>query len=149
MKRQHDQANGDTTQSTDEPPPKSSKTSRNTRSTHSKPTIDKQKLDKIISTYGVLPLQDTKASHPTEPHPETLLALVYLALLTSARISHELAYKTLKRLIEADYHKLSVLQKSTWEERTQVLTEGGYTRYREKTATGLGELAELVQERYG
>ena len=29
-----------------------------------------------------------------------------------------------------------------------MLTEGGYTRYREKTATALGELAELIESRY-
>ena len=44
---------------------------------------------------------------------------------------------------------MNVLKKSSWEERTQVLTEGGYTRYREKTATALGELADLILEKYG
>lgn len=28
------------------------------------------------------------------------------------------------------------------------MTKGGYTRYREKTATGLGELAELLSSKY-
>jgi len=70
-------------------------------------------------------------------------------MLTSARINHELAYKSLQCLIEAGYHDLTTLQKSIWKERTEVLTKGGYTRYREKTATALGELAEFVRQKYG
>jgi hypothetical protein len=40
------------------------------------------------------------------------------------------------------------LKESTWERRTEVLTEGGYTHYREKMATFLGDLVELVEGRY-
>ena len=70
-------------------------------------------------------------------------------MLTSARISYRLAYKSVKCLIEAGYHNIKVLQKSSWDERTKVLTEGGYTHYREKTATALGELADFVTTQYG
>lgn len=70
-------------------------------------------------------------------------------MLTSARISHELAYQTLACVIEAGYHRLDVLKKGTWTERTELLTKGGYTRYREKTATALGKLAKFIDERYG
>ena len=70
-------------------------------------------------------------------------------MLTSARISHKLAYQSLQCLIEAGYHEIERLKKSTWQERTEVLTKGGYTRYREKTATALGELADLVEKKYG
>ena len=44
---------------------------------------------------------------------------------------------------------IETLKKSTWQERTEVLTKGGYTRYREKTATALGELAEFIEKEYG
>ncbi|KAL2055247.1 hypothetical protein ABVK25_004585 [Lepraria finkii] len=98
----------------------------------------------MISAYGVLPLQDFGLNE-NESTPETILALVLHAMLTSARISHELAYKSLKRLIEVGYHNLDTLKKSTWEARAEVLTKGGYTRYREKTATALGELADFVE----
>jgi hypothetical protein len=40
------------------------------------------------------------------------------------------------------------LHESTWEQRTEVLTEGGYTHYREKTATAFGELAKLMEDKY-
>ena len=101
----------------------------------------------MMSAYGVLPLQDFGLNE-NESTPETILALVLHAMLTSARISHELAYKSLKCLIEAGYHNLDTLKKSTWEARAEVLTKDGYTRYREKTATALGELADFVENKY-
>ena len=113
------------------------------------PVIDTSKLDTLLSSYGVQPLQDTKLPNQNEPTPETILSLLYLAMLTSARISHELAYRSVQCLIEAGYQDIEVLRKSTWQERTEILTNGGYTRYREKTATALGELAELIEKKYG
>ncbi|KIW92089.1 uncharacterized protein Z519_07073 [Cladophialophora bantiana CBS 173.52] len=80
--------------------------------------------------------------------PETILALLLNAILSSTRVSHNIAAKTTALVIKARYHKLDVLKKSTWEERTEVLTKGGYTHYREKTATFMGQLAELVEEKY-
>lgn len=69
-------------------------------------------------------------------------------MLTSTRISHQLAAKTVQTAIEAGYANLENPEKSAWQERTEVLTEGGYTRYREKTATQLGDLAAWLRETY-
>ena len=112
------------------------------------PKDNKGKVEAVLSAYGVLPLQDLGLSDPSTASPETVLAYVLHAMLTSARISHDLAYQSLKILIEARYHHLDALRKSSWQERTEVLTKGGYTRYREKTATALGELAELINNEY-
>lgn len=106
--------------------------------------IDMSKLDALLSSYGVHPLQDTSLDEQNKATPETVLSLLYLAMLSSARISHELAYKSLQCLIEAGYQNIETLKKGTWEERTEVLTRGGYRRYREKTATTLGELADVI-----
>ena len=151
-KRQHDEVPKSSAGINDgeEPQTKKTKSHRATRSAGRKTTsIDKAKLDKIMSAYGVLPLQDTAVVNPTKSEPETILAMVYLAMLTSARISHQLAYKSLQCLVEAGYHNLQSLKQSSWEERTEVLTKGGYTRYREKTATALGQLAEFIDQKYG
>lgn len=107
------------------------------------------KVNQLIDRYGSLPLSDTSISTPLSVTPSTLLALLLNALLSSARISHELAARTVQRVIRAGYHDLPTLKQSTWQGRTEVLTEGGYTRYREKTATALGELAEFLSEKYG
>ncbi|KAI1378980.1 hypothetical protein F4677DRAFT_410237 [Hypoxylon crocopeplum] len=106
------------------------------------------KISKLISHYGELPLSDTDLSNPDKPTPDTVLALLLNAMLSSSRISHALAAKTVALVIKAGYHKLDVLKKSTWQERTEVLTEGGYTHYREKTATMIGDFAQLIEDKY-
>ncbi|KAI9846860.1 MAG: hypothetical protein M1837_003472 [Sclerophora amabilis] len=112
------------------------------------PTTANPKLGALLSAYGVPPFQDLPLSNPSSPTPDTILALIFLAMLTSARISHHLAYESFRCLVEAGYHDVEVLKNSSWEERTEVLTKGGYTHYREKTATALGELADFVKEKY-
>ena len=134
------------------PPSKKSKTADSDPAQDAKPkpsAVDMSKLDALLSSYGVHPLQDTSLEEQDKPTPETVLSLLYLAMLSSARISHELAYKSLQCLIEVGYQNIETLKKSTWEERTEVLTRGGYTRYREKTATALGELADFIVKEYG
>jgi hypothetical protein len=66
----------------------------------------------------------------TSPTPKTILALLLNAILSSTRISHELAAKSVACLIDADYHDIQVFKKASWEKKTVVLTKGGYTRYR-------------------
>ncbi|RYP93125.1 hypothetical protein DL770_000782 [Monosporascus sp. CRB-9-2] len=110
--------------------------------------VPQAKVRRLIAKYGELPLSDTELAEPGKPTPDTILALLLNAMLSSTRISHALVAKTVATVIKAGYHKLDVLKKSTWEERTQVLTEGGYTHYREKTATMLGELAQLIEDKY-
>jgi hypothetical protein len=79
--------------------------------------------------------------------PKTLLALLLNAILSSTWISHELAAKSIAYLIKADYHDIQVLKKASSEEKTVVLTKGGYTRYREKAAIMLDELVDLILEK--
>ena len=134
------------------PASKRSKTAKSTSTQDGKPessALDTSKIHNLLSSYGVHPLQNTSLPKQNESTPETVLCLLYLAMLTSARISHELAYKSLQCLIEAGYQDIEILKKSTWQERTEVLTKGGYTRYREKTATALGDLADLIGKKYG
>ena len=88
------------------------------------------------------PLARTAVRDPTSPTAATLLAHVLNAMLASARISHDLAAKALACCIDAGYHAIEVSKTSGWENRTQVLTEGGYTRYREKGGDGIGRAGE-------
>ncbi|KAI1616780.1 hypothetical protein EDD37DRAFT_645410 [Exophiala viscosa] len=106
------------------------------------------KIDSLIEKYGAIPLSNTALEGLQSPKPETILALLLNAMFSSARNSHDLAAKTTATAIKVHYHKVDALRKSSWDERTEVLTEGGYTRYREKRATGLGELVELIDSKY-
>lgn len=107
------------------------------------------KINKVLNEFGRSPLHGTGLADPKSASPEIVLAMALDALIKARPISHELVQKTIKKLIEANYHEIDVLSKTTWEDRTMVLQEGGYNRYREQGATNLGELAKLVVERYG
>jgi hypothetical protein len=104
---------------------------------------------RLLKDYGAIPLSTTSLADPSKPTAETLLALLLNALLSSARISHQLAARATAGVIDAGYHKLETLKKSTFEERCKVLTDGGYARYREKTAEELRLLGEWLESEYG
>ncbi|KAB8257299.1 hypothetical protein BDV32DRAFT_127592 [Aspergillus pseudonomiae] len=107
------------------------------------------KVQKAIDKLGRCPLDGTKiAQKPLTATPETLLAMVIDAMLKSRPISHDLTQRTITKVIDAGYHDIHKLGDSTWEERTMILKDGGYNRYREQGATNLGELAELVEGKY-
>ncbi|KAK5119913.1 hypothetical protein LTR85_007239 [Meristemomyces frigidus] len=106
------------------------------------------KLHKLLETYGAFPLEESGLSEPTKPTAETMFAHLLNAMLTTTRISHQIAGKTVRTVVEAGYADLETLEKSSWDERTKVLTDGGYTHYREKTATQLGDVAEWLRGKY-
>ncbi|KAI9150675.1 putative d-amino acid oxidase protein [Paramyrothecium foliicola] len=102
--------------------------------------------DRLLWTYGEAPLQGLLGDN--EPPSNIVLAHILNGLLSSTRISHQIAAQTFACLVEEQYHDLKVLHGTSWEDRTKVLTKGGYTRYREKTATYLGDLAKLLKDQY-
>ncbi|KUI58092.1 hypothetical protein VP1G_05384 [Cytospora mali] len=55
---------------------------------------NKPKIQSLIDKHGSLPLSHTALESPSSPTPETLLALLLNAMLSSTRISHELAART-------------------------------------------------------
>jgi hypothetical protein len=54
-----------------------------------------------------------------------------------------------RALFEAGMRTPRKMAEATWQERVDALGRGGYRRYDERTATMLGEGAELVRQRYG
>lgn len=81
--------------------------------------------------------------------PATLWRLLCLSLLLSARISADLALSAARALGDEGWTTPRDLAGSTWERRAKVLNEAGYARYDERTATMLGDTAQLVLDRYG
>ncbi|KAL1998648.1 hypothetical protein VTN02DRAFT_5807 [Thermoascus thermophilus] len=124
-----------------EPPP-------TTRAAQASGSVSTTKLRRTVDDYGALPLQGTGVREPLRPAPETLLAMVLDALLKSTRISHDLAQRAVRAVVEAGYHDVRRLRASTWDERVGVLARAGYNRYREQSATRLGDLAEWVMGEY-
>lgn len=107
------------------------------------------KIRKTIDEYGTVPLEGLGVDKPLEPTPEILLAMVIDSMLKCTRISHNIAQETSIKVFEAGYYDIEILSNTSWDDRVQVLSEGGYNRYRETTATKLGDLAHLVNEKYG
>ncbi|MGW1377454.1 endonuclease [Streptomyces sp. NPDC002446] len=80
--------------------------------------------------------------------PAPLYQLVVLSLLLSARIRADTAVAAARALFAAGMRDARRMSEATWQQRVDALGEGGYRRYDERTATQLGDGAELLLERY-
>ncbi|MEV4744290.1 endonuclease [Streptomyces sp. NPDC049555] len=81
--------------------------------------------------------------------PQPLYRLLVLADLLSARIRASVAVDAARCLFEAGMKDARSMAQATWQQRVDALGRGGYRRYDERTATQLGDGAELLLERYG
>ncbi|MER6128020.1 endonuclease [Streptomyces sp. NPDC001795] len=82
-------------------------------------------------------------------NPQPLYRLLLMALLLSARIRTSIALATVRELYEAGLRDARRMAEAGWQERVDALGRGGYRRYDERTATQLGNGAELLTERWG
>ncbi|MEV6654987.1 endonuclease [Streptomyces sp. NPDC051219] len=76
--------------------------------------------------------------------PQPLYQLLVLSLLLSARIRSSTAIAAARALNDAGMRDPRRMAAATWQERVDALGRGGYRRYDERTATQLGEGAEMV-----
>ncbi|MCT9139913.1 endonuclease [Streptomyces violarus] len=81
--------------------------------------------------------------------PQPLYRLLVLSHLLSARIRGSIALATARALHEAGLRDPRRMAEADWQERVDALGRGGYRRYDERTATQLGQAAELLTERWG
>ncbi|MEU1315968.1 endonuclease [Streptomyces tibetensis] len=81
--------------------------------------------------------------------PQPLYRLLVLSHLLSARIRGSIALATARALHEAGLRDPRRMARASWQERVDALGRGGYRRYDERTATQLGDAAELLTERWG
>ncbi|HCA86539.1 MAG TPA: endonuclease [Streptomyces sp.] len=81
--------------------------------------------------------------------PQSLYQLLVLSLLLSARIRADIAVASARALFAAGMRDARRMADATWQQRVDALGEGGYRRYDERTATQLGDGAELLLDRYG
>ncbi|MGK5728551.1 endonuclease [Streptomyces sp. URMC 124] len=80
--------------------------------------------------------------------PQPLYRLVVLACLLSARIRASVAVETARSLADAGMKDPRRMAAATWQQRVDALGKGGYRRYDERTATQLGDGADLLLDRY-
>jgi hypothetical protein len=80
--------------------------------------------------------------------PSPLYQLLVLATLLSARIGSDIAVAAARELFDAGYRTPQAMLEATWQDRVDALGRGHYKRYDERTATMLGDGAQLLQERW-
>ncbi|EDY44024.1 hypothetical protein [Streptomyces sp. SPB074] len=99
-------------------------------------------LDRHGTTYAAeagITLRDT---------PQPLYQLLVLSVLLSARIRADVATAAARALFAHGLRSPKAMEEASWQERVDALGEGHYRRYDERTATQLGEGAELVRARW-
>lgn len=89
-----------------------------------------------------------EAGIPLRNTPQPLYRLLVLAHLLSARIRGSIAVDTARCLYDAGLRDPRRMADADWQERVDALGRGGYRRYDERTATQLGEGAELLNDRW-
>ena len=100
-------------------------------------------LDRHGETYA------EEAGIKLSDKPMPLYQLLVLAVLLSARIRASTAIHAAGELYSAGLRTPQKMSDSTWRQRVAALGRGHYRRYDERTATMLGEGADLVMDRWG
>ena len=80
--------------------------------------------------------------------PGPLYQLLVLSTLLSARIAAGVAVAAARELFRAGYRTPQAMLDASWQDRVDALGRGHYRRYDERTATMLGDGAQLCQERW-
>lgn len=112
------------------------------------PSQERSKLtDALLDYYGCT-FCERAGINIERGTPKPLFELLCGALLFSAPIDARSALRALRALMRADLTTPSKMAQASWQQRVDAITDEGYKRYDEKTATQLGELAERVQHAY-
>jgi len=100
-------------------------------------------LDRHGQTYA------EEAGITLRDSPQALYRLLVLSMLLSARIRASVAVAAARALSDAGMRDPRRMADATWQQRVDALGVGGYRRYDERTATMLGQGAELLLTEYG
>ncbi|ASW55126.1 hypothetical protein [Plantactinospora sp. KBS50] len=80
--------------------------------------------------------------------PGPLYQLLVLSMLLSARIRAGVAVAAAHELFAAGYRSPQAMRDASWQDRVDALGRGHYRRYDERTATMLGDGAQLCLRRW-
>ncbi|MGW3356338.1 endonuclease [Streptomyces bungoensis] len=108
---------------------------------------DERVVHELVSEYGRTYAEDAGIRLRDTPQP--LYRLLVLSLLLSARIRASVAVAAARALHEDRLDSPRRMAGAPWQRRVDALGRGGYRRYDERTATQLGDGAELLDERWG
>ena len=104
--------------------------------------IVKELLDRCGRAYA------DEAGIKLADRPGPLYQLLVLSTLLSAPISGDLAMAAARELFAAGYRSPKAMSEAGWQDRVDALDRGRYRRYDERTATALGDGADLLSKRW-
>ncbi|MFH8476681.1 endonuclease [Streptomyces sp. NPDC018000] len=104
-------------------------------------------VEVLLSRYGTTYAAEAGITLRNTPQP--LYQLLVLSDLLSARIRASVAVAAARALFAHGMRSPDRMIGTTWQQRVDALGEGGYRRYDERTATQLGDGAELLLVEYG
>lgn len=81
--------------------------------------------------------------------PAPLFQLLVLTLLSSTRISADIAVDAARELFRAGWRTPAKMAQATWQQRVDALGRAGYRRYDESTSTKLEEASRWLQDTHG
>ncbi|MEU5566369.1 hypothetical protein [Micromonospora musae] len=99
-------------------------------------------LDRSGRTYA------EEAGIPLADRPAPLYQLLVLATLLSTRIRASVAVAAARELFAAGFRTPRAMAAGSWQQRVDALGRGHYRRYDERTATMLGNGAQLCLDRW-
>jgi hypothetical protein len=100
----------------------------------------------LLDRYGRSYAEEAGIRLADKPSP--LYELLVLVTLLSARISAGIAVAAARELFAAGYRTPQAMREASWQDRVDALGRGHYKRYDERTATMLGDGADLIAERW-
>lgn len=109
-------------------------------------TSDDEPAD-LVRRFGTTYAIQARITLRDKPSP--LWQLLVLTMLSSARISADVAATTAHELFRAGWRTPQRLRGSTWQERVDALGRGGYRRLDESTADHLDHAAAMVLDVHG
>lgn len=107
----------------------------------------RDEVRKLLDEHGTTYAADAGIRLRDKPAP--LYQLLVLTLLSSARISADIAVASAQELFKAGWRTPQKMRSATWQQRVDALVRGGYRRYDESTSTQLEKNADYVLAAYG
>jgi len=103
-------------------------------------------VTELLDRGGSLYAEDASIKLADRPGP--LYQLLVLAVLLSAPIPAETGIAAARELFAAGYRSPKAMGEASWQDRVDALGRGHYRRYDERTATMLGDGADLLSGKW-
>lgn len=105
-----------------------------------------ERVARLLNRHGTTYAEQAGITLRDKPSP--LYRLLVLSLLLSARISADIAVAAAQELSKSGCRTPERMRAATWQQRVDALGRGHYRRYDERTATQLGDGAQLLLDDY-